>query len=267
MQASTELTSPSSSISDQEEEFVEAIVGEFGLRFGIDGGGKGKTSPADEEDEQKEEDFSFAVVSGDESPVSADDVFQDGQIKPIFPLFDRSLLFSTESVPSRDDLPLRPAVNKVFVEAEGSSGKAVEASPEICKKSNSTGFSKLWRFRDLLSRSNSDGRDAYVFLNSPAQAPTAATAASSSKRVEKVEKKSEGSSGKKVAGKASSGGAKTKAKTKKGGKGEVASLSAYLRSRTSKEEDRRRSYLPYRPELVGFFTNAHGGLSKNVHPF
>ncbi|KAK9935494.1 hypothetical protein M0R45_022596 [Rubus argutus] len=43
------------------------------------------------------------------------------------------------------------------------------------------------------------------------------------------------------------------------------------RSITSETEprwkwDKRRSYLPYRPGLVGFFTNVNG-LSRNVHPF
>ena len=47
----------------------------------------------------------------------------------------------------------------------------VEDSKDMCKKSNSTGFSKLWRFRqDLKLRSNSDGKDAFVFLNTPALA-------------------------------------------------------------------------------------------------
>ena len=68
------------------------------------------------------------------------------------------------------------------------------------------------------------------------------------------------------------GGGKTgKVINKKGGvKGKTVSLSAhevYMRNRGSQEVDRRRSYLPYRPELVGFFTNVNGGLRRNVHPF
>ncbi|XP_042043483.1 uncharacterized protein LOC121788982, partial [Salvia splendens] len=122
--------------------------------------------------------------------------------------------------------------------------------PRGLQKSNSTGFSKIWRFKDLLGRSNSDGRDAFVFLNNN-NAPSPAA-----KGEEKCEKKE--AAAVKVSGKA-----------KKGGKVKTAPLSAhevYLKSK-AKGEERRRSYLPYRPELMGFFTNVNGGLSKNVHPF
>lgn len=218
-----------------------------------------KSPPSDEEFRgEDDDDFSFACIAPDESPISADDVFQNGQIKPIYPWFDRSILFAGDSV----DLPHRPPVKNVFIEppppqaaANGDlesshcewSGKAVEASPEICKKSNSTGFSKLWRFRDLLNRSNSDGRDAFVFLNGSATSPEKKSAAGDAK--------SNGGVGAKVKGK----------------KNKTASLSPhelhYVRNRAVREEDRRRSYLPYRPELVGFFTNVRGGLSRNVHPY
>ena len=40
----------------------------------------------------------------------------------------------------------------------------LEASPELWKKSNSTGFSKLWRFEELVQRSNSDGKERGLAL-------------------------------------------------------------------------------------------------------
>ncbi|XP_051116387.1 uncharacterized protein LOC127241401 [Andrographis paniculata] len=181
-------------------------------------------------EEEEEEEFSFMAAGGSSSPIAAEDAFLNGQIKPAFPLL------------AAGDFPMRPPVEKVFVEATSSSAgewsnrKAVEAGPgpEVCKKSNSTGFSKIWRFKDLLGRSNSDGRDAFVFLN---QAPeTSATATATAK--------------------------KKKKKTAAASAHEV-----YLKSKVKEEEERRRSYLPYRPELMGFFTNVNGGLSKNVHPF
>nr|POE80425.1 hypothetical protein CFP56_10642 [Quercus suber] len=54
-------------------------------------------------------------------------------------------------------------------ERDGSSSSAsesdeLEASPELWKKSNSTGFSKLWRFRELVHRSNSDGKERGLAL-------------------------------------------------------------------------------------------------------
>ncbi|KAG8366116.1 hypothetical protein BUALT_Bualt17G0042400 [Buddleja alternifolia] len=209
----------------------------------------------EQDEEEEEEEFSFMCGGANTSPIAAEDAFINGQIKPIFPLFNRrDLLFSGK------DLPMRPPV-KVFVETneenstqvtsskpenDGTAGpycdwsdrKAVEASPVVCKKSNSTGFSKIWRFKDLLGRSNSDGRDAFVFLNNDHAPPSTAE--------------------------------QVAAKGKKGGKSKAAAAvsahEVYLKSK-AKGEGRRRSYLPYRPELMGFFTNVNGGLTKNVHPF
>ncbi|GJS89501.1 hypothetical protein Tco_0772137 [Tanacetum coccineum] len=39
--------------------------------------------------------------------------------------------------------------------------------PKLSKKSNSTCFPKLWRLKDKVGCSNSDGRDAFVFLKKP----------------------------------------------------------------------------------------------------
>ncbi|KAI3467536.1 hypothetical protein Pfo_024199 [Paulownia fortunei] len=234
----------------------------------------------DEEEEEGEEEFSF-MCGANTSPIAAEDAFINGQIRPVFPLFNRDLLFSDEySNGLHDNLPMRPPVKKVFVETSEENGqvtssgpeneevtgpycdwsnrKAVEASPEVCKKSNSTGFSKIWRFKDLLGRSNSDGRDAFVFLNNGHAPPSSAEQPASGVAVKGEEK-----------GEKKESTVKVKGTVKKGSsKGKTASLSAhevYLRSKA--KEERRRSYLPYRPELMGFFTNINGGLTKNVHPF
>ncbi|KAG8383177.1 hypothetical protein BUALT_Bualt05G0157500 [Buddleja alternifolia] len=207
------------------------------------------------------------------SPIAAEDIFIDGQIKTVFPLFNGQdySVYSVEDL--HENLPTRPPVKRVFVETvedkkipvmsstpenddisgpycDLSTRKVVEASPEVCKKSNSTGFSKIWRLRDLVGRSNSDGRDAFVYLNGgPAPPSTVEKAAA------KGEEKKEAAATVK----------------KSGNKGKMASSSAhevYLRSKAKEEERPRRStYLPYRPELMGFFTNVNGGLTKNVHPY
>ncbi|GJV44300.1 hypothetical protein Tco_1428836 [Tanacetum coccineum] len=39
--------------------------------------------------------------------------------------------------------------------------------PKLSKKSDSTCFPKLWRLKDKVGCSNSDGRDAFVFLKKP----------------------------------------------------------------------------------------------------
>ncbi|CAK9158177.1 unnamed protein product [Ilex paraguariensis] len=251
----------------------------------------------EQEDGHGDEDFSF-VCSVDElpSPISADDVFQNGQIKPVFPLFGRDLLLllsdegDGDSSHNISNSHVGSPVKKFFIETnypplppssesdeingvaagpycDWSKGKTTEKSPEVCKKSNSTGFSKLWRFGDFYKRSHSDGRDAFVFMNNPATG-TAASKKTEEKVVENRPPEKIKSAGEvKINNGNGVAGGKVKAKTtKKGVKPETSSLSAYLKNRAA-EEDRRRSYLPYRPELVGFFTNVNGGLSRNVHPF
>ncbi|GMJ13201.1 hypothetical protein HRI_004989300 [Hibiscus trionum] len=227
----------------------------------------------EEEEGEEEEEFSFVCLSPDVFPVSADDLFQDGQIRPIFPLFNQDLLFADEDgtvwKTEEGDVALPPQVRKVFVEestdstssepagpyCEWRGAKTVEeASPDTCRKSNSTGFSKLWRFRDLKLRCNSDGRNAFVLLSHPPP--------SSSSSSVKTEKKNEKEEKKPTTLKA----ILEKPKEKKSGK--MASPSAheklYVKNRAQKEGIKRRSYLPYKQ--VGFFTNV-SSLSRNVHPY
>lgn len=207
------------------------------------------------EEEDKDEDFTFAINGGDSSPIFADDAFEHGKIRPVYPLFNRNLLLSHDDL----SLPVRPPVDNVFIESPARKSDEIDRiaagpycswskSPEMSKKSNSTGFSKLWRFKEYMQRSNSDGRDAYVFFNHENKSSTG-----------------EGSSEKKIsAGKSSS------EKKKKGKKLDkpMSSHEVYLKKKGYNPEEKRKSYLPYRPELVGFFTNVNGGgLSKNVHPY
>lgn len=114
------------------------------------------------------------------------------------------------------------------------------AEPPSCKKSKSTGSaSKRWKFRDFMRRSNSDGKESFVFLT-PKQ--------KESKVVEKeielpkrlVKGRAEGSSV------GFGGGARWSPS---------AHEALYVRNRAVKEGDRRKSYLPYRKDLVGFFSN------------
>ncbi|CAH2033734.1 unnamed protein product [Thlaspi arvense] len=138
-----------------------------------------------------------------------------------------------------------------------SGGTVEEASPEACRKSNSTGFSKLWRFRDLVLRSNSDGRDAFVFLNSNVGDKTQSSSSAAKltshddkKPTEEIKTRKD----KKGKGKTTSSEKRTKSAHER----------LYMRNRAVKEEGKHRSYLPYKQ--VGFFTNVNG-LSRNIHPF
>ncbi|XP_055806876.1 uncharacterized protein LOC129875605 [Solanum dulcamara] len=238
-----------------------------------------------EDENDDEEEFSFACGI-DAPPISADEVFYNGQIRPLFPLFNQNLLLCDEDLEAlKEQLPIRPPVKKIFIQTEDnpipaassssediagpfcewSKNKAIEASlenPEVCKKSNSTGFSKLWRFKVFLHRSNSDGRDTFVFLN-----PTTPAAKVEEKVIRKNETTtSSESEKKKISGEVKVIGKVTKKKKDLKKSEGVLAHEAYMKSK-AKAEDRRRSYLPYRPELVGFFTNVNGGLTRNVHPF
>lgn len=228
----------------------------------------------EEEYEEEEEEFSFACANPDGSPICADDVFQNGEIRPVFPIFNRDLLFA-----DADDGD-RPPLRKFFVDeaynrpsSSASESEELDGVPEgtycewsgkaasSCKKSNSTGFSRLWRFRDLVHRSSSDGKDAFVFLN-PNNNSTRTTTRPSNEAVKKTEKAEEERK------KSSSSVKVTAVKGKAKGRETTSSAHEkhYVTNRAKKEEDKRRSYLPYRQDLVGFFTSVNG-LSRNVHPF
>ncbi|KAE9610073.1 hypothetical protein Lal_00006356 [Lupinus albus] len=144
------------------------------------------------ENDDEEDDFEFALLSGDHnsSPVSADDIFSNGHIRQTYPLFDRTLLYddvvrvtNTPSPPPRRRLPLR----KLMMEEEGGDSCSASSSddsnelngvpqgtycvwtPPVNKKSNSMGSltSKRWKLRDLLLRSNSDGKKGQFFSMGP----------------------------------------------------------------------------------------------------
>lgn len=215
----------------------------------------------DQEDEKEDEEFSFVCTNPDGFPISAEDAFYNGQIRPVYPLFNRDLLFMEEE----ENLDMiRPPLRKVFVEkrdtlapeSELEEGTYCEWSPltaELGKKSNSTGFSKLWRFRDLMMmhRSSSDGKDAFVFLNNNPTGNDNGNGKSNPKNKVEADSRTVGPKLNRVKPQSVSSAHETH----------------YVRSRAQKQVDKRKSYLPYRQDLLsGFFTNVNG-LTKNVHPF
>lgn len=226
---------------DSSDEFAGKFEHDFVAKLKIN---ENENEEKHNEDEvEEEEEFSFVLTNSDGSPISADDAFDNGQIRPIFPIFNQDLLFSDDYDGGEG---LRQPI-KVFVEhkdeflseAAPAEGAYCEWNPKAAVKSNSTGFSKLWRFRDVKLRSNSDGKDAFVFLNHAAPAKPAEKARSV------VVKK----------GKTTTTTAAASAHEKH-----------YIMSRARKESDKRKSYLPYKQNMLGFFANANG-LSRNVHPY
>ncbi|XP_029130288.1 uncharacterized protein LOC109813836 [Cajanus cajan] len=109
----------------------------------------------------------------------------------------------------------------------------MDASNFRCKKSKSLGFSKIWRFhKDIKLQTNSDGQDAFVLL-SPLK-----------KENNFLNKRKDGKC--------------------------ITTLSphekVYVMNRKRMENSKQKSFLPYRPNLIGFFTNKNR-FSRNVNPF
>lgn len=217
---------------------------------------------ADDYEEKGDEDFEFAILqtasasSGDERGL-------------VFPVFDQNLVSETSAVEPEavltplKDLFLRERIDSPPQQTYSSSSdedeldtipseiycpwtparSTAEMSPSGgCRKSKSTGSSstsswstKRWRIRDLLKRSHSDGKQSLKFLNS------SSIREESSKNKEIVMKKKEKE--------------KVSAHEK-----------FYLRNKAIKEEDKRRSYLPYKQDLVGLFANINR-YGKTFPPF
>ncbi|KAI4328256.1 hypothetical protein L6164_020626 [Bauhinia variegata] len=225
-------------------------------------------------EEKEEDEFSFDYTNTDVAMVLAEDVFANGKIRPMFPVIADGYNGGSS---------FRPPLKKLFIQRRGtchSSLAAIELDelnrapggpyskwPEKCKKSNSTGISKLRRFRDLFRRSKSDGNDAFGFLNPSASGGSKKEAEKKASSDKTIEKK----------------GIVVKAKEPKGAK--VKSTSSanekyYLMNRAKKESAERTSYLPYN---LGFFTcvivlsisavkpvrisykESHGGDIKKMH--
>lgn len=210
-----------------------------------------KTQNDNEKDEDSE--FEFAVVSRDStnfSVVSADDIFYNGQIKPLYyPVFDQNLLnddddgvvSSVSPVPNetttRRRLPLRTLMFEESSEATASCSSSTDESIDLegvvegsyCvwnpnsvgierKKSSSAGSgSNRWKLRNLLLRSHSDGKD-----KQPVMFQIPKTTASK--------------------------------------------VSPAVENDGGKNQSKRKSFLPYKPELVGLFSNVNG-LGRNLNPF
>ncbi|CAH9083396.1 unnamed protein product [Cuscuta europaea] len=236
-----------------------------------------------EEDEEGSDDFEFSLVPEHFNAFSGDFVY-GGQIGSAFPVFNQDLLLDEGflvrnrgqegkefRIPNEVDRPVRIPLRNLFlgereedaIRAQSSSSseaddelesvppgtycvwrpRKIETFPSVCEKSSSTGsVSKRGKLRKLLRRINSDGNERYVFLTP------------------------KGTEKSKQPGVVPEFTGKTEARKIKGGAA-AAPMAAheafYLRSKAAKEGEKRKSYLPYRRELVGFFANANpAGFGK-----
>ncbi|XP_004232296.1 uncharacterized protein [Solanum lycopersicum] len=227
-----------------------------------------------------DEDFEFSLVC--ENPEDSVGVFPFD--RPIYPVFNRDLIpndvsygvdregvngESSENVNSSVQVSLKDLFLEEREPLSSSSSEVdelesvppgtycvwkpniTEPSPSRCKKSNSTGSAfKRWNIRDLMRRSNSDGKDSFLFLTPEKGLRNETSKAKDSAEASKI-------AGKLKAKGNSSSGNKTSSMT-----------DVYLRNQAAKEMDknRRKSYLPYRRDLVGFFASA-SNIGRTFPPF
>ncbi|KAF8088394.1 hypothetical protein N665_0543s0005 [Sinapis alba] len=212
--------------------------------------------------EKGDDSFEFATLQTVQEPPSslAFPVFDKKREDVVTPLKDLFLRENEESPPqetysSSDDEEeeeLEMIPSEIYCPWTPARSPVVEMTSP-CRKSKSTGSSststwsrKRWRIRNLLKRSRSDGKESLEFLNSssPVNNVDEPPPSSSPKNKEKVKSKSKKKEKEKVS----------------------AHEKFYLRNKAMKEEDKRKSYLPYKQELVGLFSNIHRH-GKALPPF
>ncbi|URD92198.1 hypothetical protein MUK42_01650 [Musa troglodytarum] len=240
-----------------------------------DGGG-------DESDDDDDFEFAFVIKDPEGGPdITADEIFSDGQIRPVF---GRALLLAddgglrrrgraaAEPEEERATSAVRGTLRRLLIaereENLGSSSSSSSlASDELagvppgtycvwaprsaaltqtrCKKSRSTGSSLRWRLRDLVvGRSHSDGKEKFVFL---AAEDDNNKKKESRCRVPKAEETEKG-------------------KEEKRGEATEVDVATAHRIYYGRGGGARRSFLPYKQDLLGFSANVNG-LSRSHRPF
>lgn len=279
--------------------FREAAAEDAGDRLTVAVDSPQKISAAPEHPYEVEEDdngdtsedfeFAFVIKDPESGPaITADEIFSNGQIRSVYPVFNRDLLLTDgggDGSGAVEEKAVRLPLGRLLMEERNAWTRSeswssssemdelegippgtycvwrpgsVPPSPVRCKKSSSTGSSFRWRIRDLVRRSRSDGKEKFVFLAAEEKIPSQV----SEKKSEAAEAEGE----KKQKGEARSRG-------KKGSKvTEVDLVTAHriyygsTAGAGQAAKGGRRSFLPYKPDLVSFFTNVNG-LSRINHPF
>ncbi|KAL6579854.1 hypothetical protein OROMI_007878 [Orobanche minor] len=196
-------------------------------------------------DDDDDFDFAFATRdSGPSSQIPADEIFQNGKIRPVYPVLNRDVLLGVGHVGFRNDNEkgndgnqnsgseppkIRNPLRKLFIEerettttSSSSSSSDVDEMWRPIAAEDGGGNSKRWKFKDLLRRSHS-----YGSKNSTVVLPHNNSA----------RKKGDGK----------------KVNEMQMGVGKVNLPPPPLYNRDGGEK--RRSYLPYRQDLVGVLGN------------
>ncbi|KAF8037120.1 hypothetical protein BT93_B0133 [Corymbia citriodora subsp. variegata] len=234
-------------------------------------------------EEEGEEEFEFAFVSGGpgSSPISADEIFYNGQIRPVYPVFNRDLLLNGVPSRERDDDGWKKTTTRTTTKHRLPLKKLLSEEREWSTSSSSSS-SESDEFDGLVAGSYCAWRPP---RSSPPSSRYQSSAAAAAKHCEKSN--STGSSKRwrlknLLLNRSHSGGKDTlvlvtpgKKRDKVGESKRVAAVAeddddgAAADARPAgKDEDKRKPLLPQRADLVGFFANANG-LSRNLklNPF
>ncbi|KAJ8486608.1 hypothetical protein OPV22_019093 [Ensete ventricosum] len=247
----------------------------------------------DESDDEDEGDFEFAFAltdpgHGDETTAAAAaDIFSDGRIRPLCPVFGRGLPLGDGPVdrdqiqrllgnkPQRDSgLDSTPILSEVDDLERVVPGTYCSWAPRPSeaaaqgrrKKSSSTGSLQQWRIRDLMARrSQSDGKKTGMFLASKERRGHKKKAEKGtpprSHRTESEVAVKEGNEEKNGRG-GNGGGVKA-------GQWDIVTALRMYYGKGGEQAARhgaRRSFLPYKRNVVGFFANVNGIGRRCHHP-
>ncbi|RLM91313.1 uncharacterized protein C2845_PM08G19990 [Panicum miliaceum] len=240
------------------------------------------------DDEDSDGEFEFPSVSrepaaGGGAAAAADELFAGGRISAFYPVFGRVLDDEAAAAPAAPRAPLgrlfqleqarTSSVASTSSTSSSSSASTADGSADLdgappdsyClwtpgsspasspsrppRKSGSTGSVARWRrIGDLVvGRSHSDGKQKFLFLSAP------------SSPARDREHSPAGSKPKQPPPKGSKAAGATELDTVAAGR-----RMSYGGAKAS--PGGRRTFLPYRQDLMGLFANAHG-LSRSPHPF
>ncbi|KAK8943353.1 hypothetical protein KSP40_PGU016105 [Platanthera guangdongensis] len=210
---------------------------------------------AAETEEKDDEEFEFAFVARDcdtGTLITADEIFSNGEIRSFYPVFNRHLVLTgaEDRVEIVRQTQSSPLISPLSCSDDPLDGILPETycvwkpeSSEQCQKSASTGSLRRWRLCDLVvRRSQSDGKEKFVFVEKPA-APMA----------EVVKHKEKGKRTTEVD--IATAGLRLHRRSGQGGtsKGSAAAAAG-------------KSFLPYKPDILGLFTRVNG-IRRVHHPF
>ncbi|KAF9662672.1 hypothetical protein SADUNF_Sadunf18G0078700 [Salix dunnii] len=124
-----------------------------------------------EVEEEEEEEFNFVCANPSGPLISAEDIFKNGMIRPIYTLCSRDDLLFAEDVRIKAKTSTPLMFMEERNETEGScclwsGGHTGSRNQQTCKKRNFTRFSKLGRIREfVLPSSRLLGKDAFILFN------------------------------------------------------------------------------------------------------